>query len=374
MIHPYQASWRGVPFETVSTSNSGGRKTSTHDFAQLDGQWVEDRALMARAYQLACWVSGWQAKRALIQALEKPGPGVLVHPTLGRKVVQLLTWKLDDSVTDGDVSRFELSFAETKAPPMAAPSRVSSVTETLATVITSSAATAVAVITAPVSTAAMVAALGDAMVSSLKGAYKAISGPLAISAVALRKADQQLAQAVKAANKITSYPNEAVAQLQAMVATITDGDAVRALRRWGASLPLPSASDLTPQADLQRAHVRLWRETIVAQFGTVILSDTYLAQQDAEQTRTDWVEACEAALEGGSLISELQAVLGSVAAWLDAQALRLPKLVPIELEAPTPALVLAWQLYGDWSRNDQLVELNEAASGMLVGAVEALSA
>jgi prophage DNA circulation protein len=374
VIHPYQASWRGVPFQTVSTSNSGGRKTSTHDFAQLDGQWVEDRALMARAYQLACWVSGWQAKRALIQALEKPGPGVLVHPTLGRKVVQLLTWKLDDSVTDGDVSRFELSFSETKAPPMAAPSRVSSVTETLATVITSSATTAVAVITAPVSTAAMVAALGDAMVSSLKEAYKAISGPLAISATALRKADQQLAQAVKAANKITSYPNEAVAQLQAMVATVTDGDAVRALRRWGASLPLPSASDLTPQADLQRAHVRLWRETIVAQFGTVILSDTYLAQQDAEQTRTDWVEGCEAALEGGSLISELQAVLGSVAAWLDAQALRLPKLVPVELEAPTPALVLAWQLYGDWSRNDQLVELNEAASGMLVGTVEALSA
>lgn len=373
MIHPYQASWRGVPFETVSTSNQGGRKTSTHDFAQLDGQWVEDRALMARSYQLACFVQGWAAKKALVQACEKPGPGVLVHPTMGRKVVQLLTWKLDDSVMDGDVTRFELTFAETKAPPMAAPSRVSSVTESLATVTSQAASAVLMTIKGPLTTAAMVAALGDSMVKALGDAYRAISGPLALSAAALRKADQQLAKAIKAANKITSYPNEAVAQLQGMVATVTNGASVRALRRWGASLPLPSASDTTPEAELQRAHVHLWQQTIVSQFGTVILADVYTAQQDAEQTRVDWVEACEAALEGGSLIAELQAVLGSVSAWLDAKALLLPKLVPVELSGPTPALVLAWQLYGDWARNNELVARNQAASGMLYGTIEALT-
>lgn len=374
MIQPYLASWRGVPFDTVSTSNSGGRKTSTHDFAQLDGQWVEDRATMARTFKLSAFVQSRTARLALLDACEKPGPGVLVHPTMGRMVVQLLTWQLDDSVVDGDVTRFELQFAETKAPPLALPSRVTSVAGTIASVATTASNTTVAVYTSARSTVADLQVAGADIAGAIEDALRVVTLPLATTAAVLGAVSRQATRAITAAGRIATYPAQAVAEVQSLVQLISDGPAIRAMRRWADALPEPGASDNTQAAVLQRATNNLWRQTVVAQLGQVIIDSSYTSQQDAEAAKVDWVDACESALEYGSSIAELQAVLGSVAGWLDGLALKLPKLIKLELDAPLPALVLAWQLYGNYSREGDLVARNQASSGLLSGTVQVLTA
>lgn len=81
-----QASFRGVPFAVTSASNNAGRRTQLHEYPLRDTPYVEDLGRATRTYSLTAIVAGtdyiYRTKR-LMAALEKSGPGKLVHPWLG---------------------------------------------------------------------------------------------------------------------------------------------------------------------------------------------------------------------------------------------------------------------------------------------------
>lgn len=115
------ASFRGVPFYVKSVDTEEGRRSVLHEYPLRDDPFVEDLGRKAGEFGLEAIVVGddyFKARDALRAALKAPGPGELVHPTLGRLQVSLVaTYRLAESLTDeGGMARFSLRFTESQAP------------------------------------------------------------------------------------------------------------------------------------------------------------------------------------------------------------------------------------------------------------------
>ncbi|MCW5737368.1 MAG: DNA circularization N-terminal domain-containing protein, partial [Enhydrobacter sp.] len=93
----------------------GGRRHALHEYPDRDLPYAEDLGRRARKVQLACYFVGplvrLQAK-AFRAALEKAGPGVLIHPIGGRQTVLVDQFdeRVDRSRTDW--VEYAVSFVE----------------------------------------------------------------------------------------------------------------------------------------------------------------------------------------------------------------------------------------------------------------------
>lgn len=81
-----RASFRGVPFEVTSSNLSVGRRTQTFEYPQKDDPFTEDMGRSKRTIRITAFVVGYDyiaRMKRLIAACEKPGSGRLIHPWLG---------------------------------------------------------------------------------------------------------------------------------------------------------------------------------------------------------------------------------------------------------------------------------------------------
>ncbi|OPY15606.1 MAG: hypothetical protein A4E66_00010 [Syntrophus sp. PtaB.Bin001] len=122
-----KGSFRGAEFCWMQSSSSVGRKTARHDYPLRDETYVEDLGKRPREFTLECFVIGenYTDKRdALIEALEKEGPGTLIHPTMGMMLVCLNgDVRITESTSEGGMCRFSIPFVlaeEKKLYPSAA--------------------------------------------------------------------------------------------------------------------------------------------------------------------------------------------------------------------------------------------------------------
>ncbi|WP_424682912.1 DNA circularization protein [Frateuria sp. YIM B11624] len=109
-------SFRGVPFLIDASSADFGRRVSLHEYPLRDTPYGEDLGRRARQFSIECLVLGpdyMAARDRLIAALEAPGAGTLVHPYLGtRRVVVAQPASVNESTREGGVARFRIPFAE----------------------------------------------------------------------------------------------------------------------------------------------------------------------------------------------------------------------------------------------------------------------
>jgi len=109
------ASFRGVRFEVDSDSSPVGRRTQTHEFVQRDQPFVEDLGRQTREFKLTAFVIGadcYDKRDALLGALDKPGPGELVHPQFGKLNVTAADCSVSHERREGGLVRFDLVFIE----------------------------------------------------------------------------------------------------------------------------------------------------------------------------------------------------------------------------------------------------------------------
>lgn len=129
------ASFRGVPFHWEDTSGNVGRRVEVHSYPKRDNHWSEDLGLSTgKPLRLKAFVIGadYMAERdQLIEALNKIGPGTLVHPRFGAMQMIALddsTWT--ESTREGGMASFDLVFvaAGEQALPSVQSDTVSAVT------------------------------------------------------------------------------------------------------------------------------------------------------------------------------------------------------------------------------------------------------
>lgn len=109
-------SFRGAAFLIKHHDLQVGRRIALHQYPLRDTPWAEDLGRRAREFSIECFVLGpnyMAARDALIAALEKKGPGTLVHPYYGtRQVVVAGPARISESSTDGGMCRLSIPFAE----------------------------------------------------------------------------------------------------------------------------------------------------------------------------------------------------------------------------------------------------------------------
>lgn len=79
------ASFRGVPFYVLDDSLEAGRRVALHQYPFRDVPYAEDVGRRARRFRFAAFLIGdtvLSDRDALLDAIEAPGPGTLIHPTL----------------------------------------------------------------------------------------------------------------------------------------------------------------------------------------------------------------------------------------------------------------------------------------------------
>lgn len=116
------ASFRGVNFAVTNTDFIGGRRLAVHQYPGRDTSWPEDMGKALRRLRIRGFIVADDRKFAggdigdqreqLIAAIEKPGAGDLVHPTLGKLSVKVERGSVGEELDAERRSIVEIEFIE----------------------------------------------------------------------------------------------------------------------------------------------------------------------------------------------------------------------------------------------------------------------
>lgn len=108
------ASFRGVPFFIDGSQKTTGRRVANHEFPDRDLPYPEDAGKVGNTYRIEGHLIGdyWENKRLLEEAVEKEGPGELIHPYYGTLLVQVGPVSFDEDNTQGQICNVTFLFYE----------------------------------------------------------------------------------------------------------------------------------------------------------------------------------------------------------------------------------------------------------------------
>lgn len=109
------ASFRGVAFYVESADSTHGRRQAVHEHAQRDVPYTEDLGRKAREFSVSGYLIGAEYQTQLdelIKACETAGPGVLVHPYRGEMTVTCRGLGVSESSNEGGMCLVKLTFLE----------------------------------------------------------------------------------------------------------------------------------------------------------------------------------------------------------------------------------------------------------------------
>ena len=380
-------SFRGAPFLIEHHDLQVGRRMALHQYPLRDTPWAEDMGRRAREFRVECFVLGpdyMAARDALIEALEAPGPGTLIHPYYGmRRVVVAQAASVSESTTEGGVCRFSIPFAEAgqKLEPAAS-------TDTAAALSGSA------------------SGVGAILADSFANAFSVTGLPQWVSEAALADHASLLDTLRGLARQITTVPSELLDWLN-QAATLAGGLAeliiapadlaneilslvsglqhiaaqpISALNVYGNLLswvPDTTPTTGTTPARLQQIANRT-AVTSLVQGAAVVGGAASVAAIPATSSPTvQGFDSRGAALAARTMLADaiadqqLTASSANYGAFSDlrvalvrdvaTRAAALPQLVEFTPAAPIPAAVLAWRLYADPTRDADIAARNALA-------------
>jgi prophage DNA circulation protein len=386
------ASFRGVPFWVDTDTTPVGRRTQVHEYPQRNKPMVEDLGEITRIIQQAGFVIGddcFFQRDNLLHALNTPGEGILIHPWFGRMTVTATDCAVSHARPDGGMVVFDLTFVEAgeKGYPAGVPNTARQLeveNESLLDSIIARYKSAMALVnkakmsitalqnglagvqmaiqreisqvtglvSSVASLADMVMNFPDNLSSMLSAQFSSMSADFDRFSSSKREASSQC----ESAQAIAVLPPAAggvatVAAVQAtrdLVREVLIVYAVRVVSAMPVVLPpavLPAVPTVAQQAasPIQRAEVPT--------------ADEVLALRDA-LVAVLWEAALVAPFEH---FERLQSVRKLVKEHLTAVARASVLMVTVTPKQSLPALVLAYQQFGDATRADEIVTRNSVA-------------
>lgn len=391
------ASFRGVPFRIVSVENSGGRRVQVHEYPGRDLAYPEDLGRKGRGFTIEAYIIGadYMAGRdALIDALEKAGPGALVHPYRGTLQVQVTEYRQRETDRDGGMATFSITLVA------AGDNRAPSVQVDTAAQVIEQADVAREVAKAdfidrysvdglPAFVADETAKLVSGLAGNLNGLLPPVPGlssdvfsELASDAAALTSSPAGLVDRVlDAVRAVTDQvlpslggqlrPGGLEALLprwQGQVSTY-NGIAVldtlrphRDLLAWAAGLPSAPTSTATRrrQSDNQSAIAGLVSSAAVIESARLSSALAYGSHDEAVAVRDDLAERIDVVASSSTddVYQALSEMRVAVVRDLTARGGSLARITRYEPVVSLPAVVIAHQVYGDASRAQDIVDRN----------------
>ena len=119
-----QASFRGIPFGVFSSEGRFGRRNAIHEYPYKDSVWVEDMGRAARRIGMTGFLvengvatpgDVISQRNRMINAAEKSGSATLIHPTLGEMDISLIDFDWRERWDLGRVVELTFHFIESGA-------------------------------------------------------------------------------------------------------------------------------------------------------------------------------------------------------------------------------------------------------------------
>lgn len=377
-------SFRDINFDVEASDLSGGRRLAVHEYPQQDKPYAEDMGRAKRSIRLTGFVVGedyFRQRDLLIGALDAPGSGTLTHPHYGDITVNVETWTVHEDVT-GRIATFEMAFIETGAHEFP----VSGLNA--ANLVDAAALEALLRAGEDLENAW---SLGDvAWVTANAATYletkvdemrAAILGPLADLGNDLGAIELALDRIADTAATLVSTPSDLVTEMQAVLADIAAiGDAALdvflALTGDAGAAAAVAVGDTSADdtaAGNETALDRLIRRTCLAEAARVsatVTFDSYDEAIELRDTLADRLADEGEAAEDGAVTDALSNLRGGVVDDLTTKATSLARLRSLTPTAVMPACVLAYDLYADATRGDEIVDRNRLAHPGFVPARE----
>jgi prophage DNA circulation protein len=383
------ASFRGVEFELTVASLKAGRRTARHEYPLRDVPAVEDMGRATREIRLDGFVVGddYMSQRdRLLAACETPGAGVLVHPYFGRLRVVCEACEVVEQNEEGRTAGFRLAFIESGALQFPTGKGASSRKVDRGSSRVKSSAVADFV-------KAFNTSKGSALVKSAAASFKrrtkdlrkALSrGKSVVSDTFAAKARLDL-MVSDAANLVVS-PAELASNVLLAMEEIADFDA---LSLFVGDLPPvddePAEADPSEtESEFQRftndeALNRLFARLAFAELVLHINADTFASFDEAVAVRGDLVsQLAEEELDDFATSftghKDLVELRTGLAEYITALAADLARIETVELDFPLPAVVLAYELHDDPTRDVEIIARNKVFDPLTVfGEVKVLS-
>lgn len=389
------ASFRGVPFLVEGHTTSFGRKTAVYDLPfESNGAAHLDMGRRPRKYKLRAMLletndnSLKDQRDALVEAFETPGAGLLVHPIYGEKNVVILgDVNFLESTQSGGLIEIECEFMEARTNPPAIPkldpksnlvNKAKALRKAAGDNFASTFNTRV-----PDFVAASNIATLDHVLDDIKHVNNLVSAALAVPthfAHQLTLITEQATQLLgtpqllyNALDSLVAELHQDVVQLAKAAFTskgglITPDAAIVASAGFGLTADTPAGT--TPDRIIEREnHARLLVAVRASALGSAAqaiadleftsandarnASDTLTSQLD--QLATEPVADVEI---DPPVFEAVRDLIAAVTARLSAVAGTLTELTTYTPATTLPAAVVAWNLYSDASRDDEILGRN----------------
>lgn len=402
------ASFRGIAFLTPAQTREGGRRLAVHEYPLRETPYTEDLGRSVRTWRLDAILLGAGydlALRGLHAALEQPDPGILIHPTDGLLSVCVQRYQTTLSSVEGGKATVTIEFVEAGAAgaPFAFVATLDTVLERAGTLygyVQTGLAAALWVAGVPAMVSDATAGLVGQIWRDLRRVGETVTSSGAAAAAWSRDLGAAERSTVTLSANAPLLAAEVVRQVRApatLASTAWGGyRALRGLCTWGADLPTVPLTTTArqQQAANQTALLGAVRDCATAQCAAAALTGLASAA-DANAVARLAAGIPSSAEDLRALKGELLGLIDARAelatdtlypAWcdlrvalardLEARALAAPRRLTLIPQQSVPALVLAYRVYGDAGRADEIVRRNRIRHPGLVSggvAVEVMS-
>lgn len=389
------ASFRGVPFFVKNAQSQFGRRVVVHEFPQRDQSLPEDMGKKDDAFTIEAVVIGpdyFKARDALIKALKEKGPGTLVHPFYGERIVVLTSpAQLSESFDEGGKARFTLEFIEAAEAP-----KPKTREDTLGKVKSAASAAKLATVADFAKNFSLAGALDfvqlDALgmmngaMGSINGLTKSLVPDISMLSDYANAAGGLMGSVSNLIRMPASLAQNVLGMLGGVTALaknpLSAFNAYKGLFSYGNKFP--SVAKTTPartmQANNQAAIVTLTQRAVLIEAAEVAASVPFESYEQATSARDDLASRLDDTAAGippvdtdapeeiesreptptpsEDVYVAFTALRVAVARHLTEQSINAPRVMSVTMQATQPALLMAYRVYGDARRVDELIGRN----------------
>jgi len=375
------ASFRGVPFFVDDADTGGGRRVAVHEYIDApDGTgrttpFPEDLGTAAKTYSIRGYVLGAEymaARDALFDALNTRGPGKLVHPFLGALDVQGQLASFSETMAEGGKATFTMNFVEAGRQqfPTSAVDRLFNV-DAAAYGVAGAAITdfldkfkvdGLPEFVRDVARADMASISKTLIGIDMPGAAKDLLSEYVQAANSLiTNADRLLSEPGTMAGQITGL----IQQLRGIMDSSGNGEQASAFNSitkfTSTTKPITTTPSQAQAYTNGQAFVNLVRDTAISEQASAAIRGEYESYDEAVEARDTTLTQIDAQADtaADAVYVAYQALRSQVVTALPEDGEDLPRLSTIRLPESEPAVVLAYGLYDDTSRDGEIVSRNQ---------------
>jgi prophage DNA circulation protein len=376
----WSASFKGYPIHIEKDGESGGKRVVIHEFPMRDDPFLEELGKSPRQFDVTAYIVGDAADASAIafaEVCDSAGPGLLVLPTHGPRLVQCLSFDRERSKDRHGYIAFRLKFVREGAG--SALISVPALANAVSIAVSDLASVAGALLPLALTVAGVADFVRAATSDSLILAGVALDGVRAIANLpadlndAVFQATASLSAAAAQSDPSGTVAAQSAAQIFDIARDIAGGmeptRAVAAFAALGgdwppASVP-PGATANERLASANAGEVaRIVRLAALGAAAEALTRAPFVSRPEAVTARADFVERVEAEMQettGAALAPvfvALQTLQGATVAYLTGLIADLAPIITVDAPLALPSLVLAWELYQDPLRAREIVARN----------------